>query len=511
LADSLARRYSFKLAGNIVSSASHLVAQALVPRALGPAVYGDFQFVTGTLNRFVGFVILGTPFALNNKIAQRPKDDGLTTFFAYIAAGIAAVTAVFLLVSQLTGASSWMWPGQSIVFVWAAAIWVYGQWAYQVVGGAADAYGHTVTIERSRMWQSIASTIVLLVLFVGGWLTLTTMYLYYYAVFAALALAWIAILRSAGHPVLVRWRLTRDERRGYFREFYEYSHPLVVYSAVAFVTGAGERWILQWFGGSVEQGFFGLAFQISAASFLFTGAMTPVIGREFSVAARAKDTASMARLFRRHIPLLYAVAAAFCAFVASQADRVVTTLGGGMFAGAALPMAIMAFYPAHQTYGQLCSTVFYAMGETRLYRNIGIVAMTAGMALAWWLMVPPSMFGLGAGAVGLAVKTIATQVLAVNLQLYYSCRLLGLRFSRYLAHQVLAMAVPVTLALAARLAADFVVPAGRVPLAPLVAAGVLYLALVVALAAAVPRVYGLSKDDVMDAVRLVRGAIGARP
>ena len=62
-------------------------------------------------------------------------------------------------------------------------------------------------------------------------------------------------------------------------------------------------------------------------------------------------------------------------FLVVQADKVTYLMGGKNFQGAHLAVAIMVFYPIHQTYGQLSGPVFLATGETARFRNIGIIFM----------------------------------------------------------------------------------------------------------------------------------------
>ena len=99
-------------------------------------------------------------------------------------------------------------------------------------------------------------------------------------------------------------------------------------------------------------------YQIGSLCFLFTGAMTPLFTRELSIAFSNGDLPRMAELFRRYIPMLYSIAAFFSCFIAVQADKVVYIFGGNKFEGAATAVTIMAFYPLHQTYGQLSGSVF---------------------------------------------------------------------------------------------------------------------------------------------------------
>ena len=42
----LARRYAFKLLANVASVPVYLVMEAILPRALGPQMYGNYSFAT---------------------------------------------------------------------------------------------------------------------------------------------------------------------------------------------------------------------------------------------------------------------------------------------------------------------------------------------------------------------------------------------------------------------------------------------------------------------------------
>jgi O-antigen/teichoic acid export membrane protein len=423
----------------------------------------------------------------------------LTTFFGCFGVVIGLATALIVFASAAFGADRWIWPGQLPLFVWGAALWGWLTWANQTVAGVADSCGRTVVTEKVRMWQAPLLAALVVAVMLAGWLNLTSFFISQYVTLGALTIAWLLVLRREGHILFDRRTLTVEGVRRYAGEFYEYSHPLVVYSAMSFAAVAAERLILQAYGGSIEQGYFGLSYQIGGLCFVFTAAMTPVLAREFSVAARDGNMSRMAALFRRYVPLLYTVAAVLAAFVATESDRIVVLFGGREFAGAALPMAIMAFYPIHQTYGQLSGSIFYATGQTALYRNIGLVSMVIGLVLAYGMIAPPSRGGMGAGATGLAIKTVVIQVLTVNGQLWFNARLLGLRFPRYVLHQIVAIAAPVLLGLFAR---ALVSPLdGQVPLVAVVfCAGVIYCTLIAFLGVMAPRLFGASRKELNTAI-----------
>ena len=261
---------------------------------------------------------------------------------------------------------------------------------------------------------------------------------------------------------------------------------------------SAERWLLQWFDGSAEQGFFALSQKVSMACFLFVSAMTPLVMRELSIAWGRKDAAAMGRLVNRFAPLLYVVAAYFSCFSAVEAPALVNLFGGEDFAAAVLPVQIMAFYPLHQAYLQLASSVFHAAGRTRTTRNITMLDAVYGFAAVWLLLAPERYFGLHLGAVGLACKTVLVQFVTVNIQLFLASRLIPFSWWRNLAHQFWCLAILLGLAFGCH---QLTLGMGLGPATSLprfFCAGVLYSAAVGAAVLLLPALAGLRRAELAD-------------
>lgn len=150
------------------------------------------------------------------------------------------------------------------------------------------------------------------------------------------------------------------------------------------IVGLLDRWLLQVCNGSIEQGFYSFSYQLASIGILFTSAMTPLLLREFAIAYSGKRAEDVTALFRRYVPAFYSMSTFIGCFVAVHAGTVSYMLGGRQFEKAWLPTAIMAFYPPYQTYGQLSGSVFYATDQTRLYRNIGCIAMVIGLPITFF-------------------------------------------------------------------------------------------------------------------------------
>lgn len=500
--DSLKKRYFAKLFANLVGLAIALVTEAIIPRGLGPRAYGNFSFLSNFFNRIVGFLDMGTSTGFYTKLSQRQQDFGLVSFYLLFAGLVSFLVFVFVGCIHVTGVYTTLLPEQTSFYIYLAAVWGILTWLVQILNKMADAYGVTVSTEIARILQKGLGFVLILALFLTNQLNLSNLFYYHYCILIFLTLAFIWVMEHNGHSLRQSWRLSWNKTKAYTKEFYDFSHPLFVGALVGLIIGFLERWMLQMFGGSLQQGFYGLSYKIGAVCFLFTSAMTPLIVREFAIAFDKKDIREMARLFRRYIPMLYAISAYFACFIAVQASKVTYIMGGEKFNQATLAVMIMAFYPIHQTYGQLSGSVFMATGQTGLYRNIAIIFSLIGLPLTYFLIAPGDKMGLNAGASGLAIKMVVLQFIAVNVQLYFNARLLNLRFWRYLGHQFVSMGILLILALLTRLLIDHVLILDSVLISFLIN-GIIYSILVAGLLMAFPIIFGLNRNDIRSFKQMV--------
>ena len=506
--DSLKKRYFVKLLANLIGFVISLVTQSIIPRSLGPRNYGDFSFLTNVSTQIIGFFDMGTSNGFYTKLSQRQKESSLVSFYVSFSLVVSVMVIFLVFLSRITSLDSILWPDQSIFFVYLATIFAILSWFLQIAGNMGDAYGQTVRMETARIIQKFFGVVLLLALFLYGRLDLANLFYYYFFMtfFLIVAIAWIL----KGHLFTQGWRLSRNRVRSYAKEFYQYSSPLFLYALVGLIVVFLDRWLLQVFGGGVQQGFYGLSYQIGAVCFLFTSSIVSLIMREFSIAYTNKDLTQMAYLFRRYIPLFYGIVAYFSCFIAMQSESVAYMFGGAEFHGAALAIAVMAFYQIHQTYGMMSGAVFMASGQTELYSKIGIIFMLIGIPISYFLIAPESKMGLNAGATGLAIKMVVVQFLGVNVHLYFNCRFLKLNFWRYMGHQVLSVFLLLVFSALASHAVDMSSIHRNSMIIRFLLSGMLYSTMVLGLLYYFPLLFGLERKDISSALRSVADNITFR-
>lgn len=505
MSDSLRKRYFFKVFASVISSGIAAIVQSIIPRGLGALAYGNFNFLTDFFSQTLGFLSMGTTIAFYTKLSKRQNESKIVIFYLSF---ILLATIFVLLGVGLTGGFGWsrnFWPGQSLGFVVMAVVFAGMFWLVSSMNDMLDAYGLTVHGEVMKIVQRLLGLGLILVLLWMGLICMRNIFIYQYILMLVMILFVLYIMRRNGFEIKSVF-ISGKDTQAYVHEFYIYSQPLFLFSLISLVVGIFDRWFLQWCNGGVEQGFYSIAFKIGAVCFILSTSMTQLITREFSIAYHKRDFQLMAKLFRRHVPLLYALTAVICCFVVVNADKVSLIMGGKEFKSALLTVAIMAFYPIHQTYGQLSNAVFYATDQTRLFRNVGVVGMLVGVPVTYFLLASHTHFGLGMGAAGLALKVVLFNILVNNVLLYFNSKFLNISFTWYLKHQLVSVLVFLMIAFLPTWAVDHYFNVKDVLLRFLIA-GSGYLLLTGAAVYLFPSLLGLGHADISAVLRRI-GWIG---
>lgn len=500
--DSLRKRYFYKLFTNILGYAIGLITMGIIPRALGPKAFGDFNFLTNFFSQVVSFFDMGSSTAFFTKISQRQKESSLFVFYLWFAGGLTVLILAGVSLIGIFPVHQKLWPDQRIIFVYCGALWAILNWVFNVLNQATDAYGLTVSAEIKKLYQKIFSVLLILILFYNNLINLGSFFIYQYTIQIFLIFSFFFVLKQ-NKKLPVEWKLTQEKATQYGKEFLVYCYPLFFYSLFSLLTGIFDRWVLQYYSGSVQQGFYGLGYQIGTICLIFASSMTPLFIREFSMAYGNHDKERMVFLFRRYIPFLYVVTAYFSCFAATQADVLIRIFGGSQYSAAFLPVILMCIFPIHSTYGQLSGSVFLATGQTKLYRNIGVPFMIVGSILTYILIAPQDKLGLNMGATGLAIKMVLLQFILVNVQLFFNAKFLGISFIRYFIHQIASMILLVGIGIGARFAGEFLLR-GTHFIVGFIFSGVFYTAVCIVCAFYYPRVFGLYRDDLEFFLKFLR-------
>lgn len=508
--DGLGKRFAWKVAGNLAAVALGLAVTATVPRSLGPIQYGQFDFVTTTFRLILETALLQVPVAYFNWVSRNASSDRVRKVTLLTVGFYASIGLVFFLVLEglkLFGWASALWPGVLVPTLTDAFAFTFLFALVQLFTYYSDGVGLTARLEKVKLAQNVIKTVVLVTLVYFGVLTLQLFFWIQTFLFVAVCVVSFFWMRkdgrSSGGSRFSDWWSDQDLRD--FAVFVvRFVRPLILLSLVGLLFMFFDRWILQASAGSKEQGYFGISDRIGQMAFIFTSALTPLLTREFAVHHAISDFERLRVLFGK-IRQFYYIVALLCSFVVVNSDLIVGVFGGRDYQAAGIVLAIMAFLPIHQTFGQLSGSYMIASGRTRLYSIIGITALILGAPLSFVLVArsPGQLGGLDLGAVGLAIKLVIVQVVSTNFQLYFNCKDLKLSFARWLSFQVLVVAILLCSGVVVRWAFETIARLSNLGVnnfLELLVSGGIYVVLSIALTMRFPWLAGMSKDEISSAI-----------
>ena len=429
----LKRRYIFKLFANAVSAIIGAIVLAIAPKALGSVAYGQFIYLQDFFTKVIGFIDMGSSTAFFAKLSARQNRKELIGFYFAFSYIVFITIALFIYAGYFLGFLQDVLPDIPLFYIVLGLFFGFLTWFVQIYTKISDAYAMTVSYEIIRIAHKVV-TLLLLVSFV--YYLSFNLELYFYFHYISL-ISFLLLISFA----FVKKRIFQDVSDFKFsfltlaKEFWLYCHPLAIFSVFSLLSGFFQIWLLQKVAGSEQTGFYGLAYGLSSVCFLFTGAMTPLIIREFSKYYEENRLDNMREIFYRYIPMLYSISAFFSVFISMQSKNILLIFTDNGFSNAYPALLLMSYYPIHQTYGQLSGGIFYATSQTKLYRNIGVFSSLLSIVLSFIFIY---IFDLG--AMGMSINMLITHLIIANIQLYFNSKFLKLNIKYFIFHQIYSVA-----------------------------------------------------------------------
>lgn len=429
-------KFLSKAISNIATALLSLFTTSFITRSVGPNIYGQFTYLLEIFSRIINFLTVGSDTALLVKVSQRQNESKLIKFYLYFLILIFLINFILLGIVYSFQFDKVVFldiPSDVVLFMFFIA---YSIFINTVLRQLNDAYGFTSVAENIFSIQKLVSIFIIFILYFSNLLNFLNFLIYSLSISLISILFWNYNLSTNDKSILKSSvRLNYKEFKTYLIEFYVYCSPIFVHSIIVLVLLVGERWLLQNYGGSVEQGYFGVAYKIGAAIFIISGALIPIFNREFSISWANKNIERSKYLFFTLVPSFFSISAIISIFFCLNSEIVVFLFAGEEFKNSFQVVALMSLYPIHQTYGQLLGTVYFSTDNTAKYRNVNVVFNLIGIILSFYLIAPKEMFSLDLGSKGLAIRLLIIQFLITNYYLYFCTKLLKINFWNLFFHQ----------------------------------------------------------------------------
>ena len=528
--DSIQKRYSYKLFTNLLGALMNLITFTFVPRSLGPEGFGKFDFVTTNLTSFLGILTPGfgtAYFTWISRKGHRENTDVATGICLYWGLVNVLLLAFFIWLSVIINFNNTIWPDIPVWVLWLGLCWASLTLFFDLLSYLADGKGYTIGLEKIRVGQNLFRLFGLLILFSIGLLNLTSYFLLQISLVAIIVLCLFFWLVSK-NAFSIRYFNYKSYDITKVREFTSFCinfvKPLLLLSVVGFGLGLFERWFLQSIGGSSEQGFYSLALRLGAVAMLFTGAMTPILLREFGHAYENNDFPMLRKLFDK-IQIFVFISATVGIFLSIQSSNIIQIFGGDRFSMAIYATSIMFLAPIHQTFGQLSTSLMMVTGQTILYSKITLFQILIGFPITYILIAPARYMvpGFELGATGLALKLLIVQILITNVFLFFNTRYLKISFKYWLWVQIRILSTVCIIAYLASFISAAIYPtiysSWYIPnmldisdkiiasILQLILTGSIYCFLLIILIYFMPSIAGLSRANILSLSRKIRQLI----
>ncbi len=493
---SVRSRFAFSLSASLLKGLIGFGTGLLVARGLGPEQYGKMMFLLGTFIALRQLLDVGSSTAFFTFLSQRPRSR---RFVAWFSIWLAVQFLVPFLVVGLLLPAAWVdliWKGEQRSLVLLAFVAAYLQsmlWPVVMQMGES---------QRLTRWVQGVSTAIavfhLLLVLVSWWQEWLGIRLLFAAFIVEWALAAWVIAKQ------LRFSPPTNESESFaaaLKEFGSYCLPLIPYCWVGFAYEFADRWLLQSYGGSVQQAFYAVASQFGAVAAIATASILNVFWKEIAEAHHQGNKERVAALYHKVSRVLYFVAASVAGFLIPWSEDILRlTLGPAYMAGATT-LAIMFLYPVHQSMGQIGGTMLYATGRVRAQVVIGTLFMAASIVATYFILAPKDapIPGFDMGSVGLAGKMVVSQLLAVNVVAYYLARSLQIRFDW--TYQPLGLFGCLGLGWLAHAIAQWLLDVPAHTWAAMLASAFLYSAMMLAMLWLAPSLAGGSRREIMAVVR----------
>lgn len=496
-------RFVFTVGMNVARTGISFTTTMLAARWLGPSMYGNMAFLLGTFAGLRAALDMGSTAAFFTFMSQEGRSRTFVRrFFVWLSLQFVVPVIVIALVLPVSWTNR-IWHAESlpVILLAFAAAFLQGS-VWPVVQQVCESQRRTYLAQGLGVAIVVVHLIAVGCFWQFGVLGLPVLLA---AVAVEYTIAAVVALRVLSFPAQV----APEPLATFTKRFITYCLPLVPFAAVSFCNEFVDRWMLQQYGGGVQQAYYSVSAQLASIALIATTSILNIFWKEIAEAHHRKDHVRTQALYQRVSRLLFFVGAMVAGFLMPWSADLLRFILGPAYVSGATALMVMLLYPVHQAMGQVGATMLYATERVSVQVVIGSVVMVFAMVTTYFVLAPRTntIPGLGLASTGLTLKMVGVQIISVNLLAFAIARLNKWRFDwvyqplslgictavGWLVHAMISWALPLRWALPVRIAP----------------AGVVYCSVLMLVIFRMPTLVGVSRAefvrDVRRATALLRG------
>ena len=368
-------RISYTLVGNFFRSIISFVTSMLIAKVLAPEDYGRYIFLIGTFIALKQVLDLSSSSAFFTFISQKKRSlkfIKIYWFYVLLQLFIPLLVIIFLIPSDLF---EQIWKGENKIIVIMALIAVFFQssvWPISVQ--MAESIRKTFYVQIINVALVFLHFSVIITLWFFDLLAIPLLFIVITIEWLIASLLLLNIFKR-NHVKIINKKNNDDSFKSIISEFWIYCSPFIPFMIFGFINDFGEKWMLQNWGGSEEQAYFGIAAQYASIALLATVSIIKPFWKEIAEANKKKEFKLVKKLYFNSTRLLFFVGLIISLPLLPWANDILFIILGESYAKGSITFTIMLLYPIHQSIGQINGTMFYATEKIRPYVIGNIIFM----------------------------------------------------------------------------------------------------------------------------------------
>lgn len=491
---------------NILRVGISFIAGLVIARVLGPGEYGNFSFLLGSFTSLATLVNMASSSAFYTFISQRQRGK---RFFLYYGGWVLFQLLILLLfvlfLSDSIRQKIWLGHPFGLVLLALLASFAMNQ-LWRLAAQIGESIRDTVGVQMRNL--ALVLSYLVCVAALAGFHIVSVKNLFILNIILYLL---FSILY--GRRIYLTGILSKEEGenlRGVLGEFRSFCLPLVIYTGFGFLYSFADYWLLQKFGGSVQQGYYAIGARFAALSLIATTSMLRIFWKEIAEAHSLDNMDRVRLLYHRVSRSLYFVGALISCVMIPFSREILALLLGASYQAAWLPLSLMFLYPIHQSMGQITGTMFYATGKTKTQSYIGIFFMAISIPIAYILLAPKSAIvpGFQLGAIGLAMKMVGCQILGVNISAFFVAKYINAPFDW--SHQIIVLLLLLPIGFLSKLFTQYILSLTSLDgytILVMAISGIFYMVSAAILIRYFPSIAGLNRQQINHGFSWIRARI----
>lgn len=401
-----------------------IVIGVLVPRAIGPTSYGEFNYIISTYTFLFQFLMFTSSTAYVYFLSSgKHKIEDVNTFYVIFLSAISFFIFIFgclSINSELGMKYLWNELGDHYLLYLGLIFGIFTNLQQRLIE-FSDSTSQTVISEKLKLASRF-----LMIISVIAFVFLNKLNIYWFFILSIynFLLFFILFFRYINFKISF---VTTAKLKIIFNDFYIYLKPLVVFTFISAIYSYLGKYTLQFSSGSVEQGYYNFAYQLALIPVTFISSIMAIYMSEMTKRFQLNDLEGVKNIFANNIFKIYAMHALIAFFMFINAESIILLTVGSDFLGATGALKFLSIFSLLHTFGMLSGNLFFSCGRNKQYSIINSSTMILGVIYLNYLLFYSSL-----DAQRLALVMTVFYMLRVIIQLYLNLTYLGINKSKFI-------------------------------------------------------------------------------